>query len=68
MTGYALDPSPEEMRAMGEAAVDYVIGFIHGLSEAPAQNVDGALEAALEAEGARRPRRGLVRGGLRAVP
>ena len=32
---------------MGQAAVDYVIDFIHGLSEAPARNVDGALEAAL---------------------
>jgi hypothetical protein len=47
VTGYPLDPSPEQMRAMGEAAVDYVIDFIHGLSEAPAQNVEGALEAAL---------------------
>ena len=33
---------------MGEAAVDYVIGFIHGLSDAPAQNVDGALQEALK--------------------
>ena len=32
---------------MGQAAVDYVIDFIHGLSEAPARNVEGALEAAL---------------------
>ena len=32
---------------MGEAALEYVIGFIHGLEDAPAQNVDGALEAAL---------------------
>ena len=47
MTGYPFDPSPEEMRAMGEAALDYVIGFIHGLEDAPAQNVEGALEAAL---------------------
>jgi aromatic-L-amino-acid/L-tryptophan decarboxylase len=47
VTGYPFDPSPEEMRAMGEAALDYVIGFIHGLEDAPAQNVDGALEAAL---------------------
>ena len=46
MTGYPLDPSPEQMRAMGEAALKYVIGFIHGLDEAPAQNVEGALEAA----------------------
>jgi aromatic-L-amino-acid/L-tryptophan decarboxylase len=47
VTGYPLDPSPEEMRAMGEAALDYVIGFIHGLEDAPAQNVDGALDDAL---------------------
>ncbi len=47
MTGYPLDPSPEQMREMGEAALDYVIGFIQGLEEAPAQNVDGALETAL---------------------
>jgi aromatic-L-amino-acid decarboxylase len=44
---YPFDPSPEDMRAMGEAALDYVIDFIHGLDDAPAQNVDGALEAAL---------------------
>ena len=47
MSGYPLDPSPEQMRAMGEAAIEYVIGFIHGLDDAPARNVDGALEAAL---------------------
>ncbi len=47
MTGYPLDPSPEDMRAMGEAALDYVIDFIRGLPDAPAQNVEGALEAAL---------------------
>ena len=40
MTGYPLDPSPEQMRAMGRAAVDYVIDFIHGLPVAPARNVD----------------------------
>jgi aromatic-L-amino-acid decarboxylase len=47
VTGYPLDPSPEQMRAMGDRALDYVIGFIHGLDDAPARNVDGALEAAL---------------------
>jgi aromatic-L-amino-acid decarboxylase len=47
VTGYPLDPSPEQMREMGEAALDYVIGFLHGLEDAPAQNVEGALEAAL---------------------
>ncbi|HET9672736.1 MAG TPA: aminotransferase class I/II-fold pyridoxal phosphate-dependent enzyme [Actinomycetota bacterium] len=47
MSGYPLDPSPEQMREMGEAALEYVIGFLHGLEDAPAQNVEGALEAAL---------------------
>jgi aromatic-L-amino-acid decarboxylase len=51
VTGYPFDPSPEEMRAMGESALEYVIGFIHGLEHAPAQNVDGALEAALRLKG-----------------
>jgi aromatic-L-amino-acid decarboxylase len=51
VTGYPFDPSPEEMRAMGEAALDYVIDFIQGLPDAPARNVDGALEAALELKG-----------------
>ena len=36
---------------MGQAAVDYVIDFIHGLPEAPARNVEGALEAALALKG-----------------
>jgi aromatic-L-amino-acid decarboxylase len=47
VTGYPLDPSPEQMREMGREALEYVIGFIHGLEDAPAQHVDGALEAAL---------------------
>ena len=33
---------------MGGAALDYVIDFVHGLDEAPARNVEGALQAALE--------------------
>jgi aromatic-L-amino-acid/L-tryptophan decarboxylase len=51
VTGYPLDPSPEQMREMGEAALEYVIGFIHGLEDAPAQNVNGALDAALALKG-----------------
>jgi aromatic-L-amino-acid decarboxylase len=35
------------MREMGGAALEYVIGFLHGLEDAPAQNVEGALEEAL---------------------
>jgi aromatic-L-amino-acid/L-tryptophan decarboxylase len=52
VTGYPLDPSPEQMRAMGDRALEYVIGFIHGLDDAPARNVDGALEAALRLKAA----------------
>jgi len=43
---YPLDPSPEQMREMGEAALAYVIGFIGSLDEAPASNVEGAWELA----------------------
>jgi aromatic-L-amino-acid/L-tryptophan decarboxylase len=43
---YPLDPAPEDMRAMGETALDYLIGFIQGLEEAPAEATEGALELA----------------------
>jgi aromatic-L-amino-acid/L-tryptophan decarboxylase len=43
---YPLDPAPEDMRAMGEAALDYLIGFYEGLGEAPAENAEGGLEVA----------------------
>ncbi|MDH5314118.1 MAG: pyridoxal-dependent decarboxylase [Actinomycetota bacterium] len=43
-----LDPSPEEMRAMGEAALAYLIEFIHGLDDAPAEATEGAVELARE--------------------
>jgi len=43
---YPLDPKPDDMRAMGEAAVEYLIEFIHGLDEAPASNVEGAVALA----------------------
>ncbi|MGH2630749.1 MAG: pyridoxal phosphate-dependent decarboxylase family protein [Actinomycetota bacterium] len=43
-----LDPAPGDMRAMGEAALDYLIGFIHGLDDAPAEATDGAPEVARE--------------------
>jgi aromatic-L-amino-acid/L-tryptophan decarboxylase len=45
---YPLDPAPDDMQAMGEAALRYVIGFIHGLDEAPAQATDGGIELASE--------------------
>ena len=43
---YPLDPAPQDMRAMGEAALDYLIGFIHGLDDAPADATEGAIDLA----------------------
>jgi aromatic-L-amino-acid decarboxylase len=43
-----LDPAPGDMRAMGEAALEYLIGFIQGLDDAPAESTEGALELAQE--------------------
>lgn len=43
---YPLEPSPEDMRAMGEAALGFVIEFLHGLPDAPASDDDGAREVA----------------------
>ncbi|HET9722647.1 MAG TPA: aminotransferase class V-fold PLP-dependent enzyme [Actinomycetota bacterium] len=43
---YPLDPSPEQMREMGGAAVAYVAEFFHGLDEAPASNTEGAWDLA----------------------
>ena len=44
--GYPLDPSPEEMQAMGRAVLDALIGWIGGLDRAPATNTEGGLELA----------------------
>jgi len=41
-----LDPSAEDMRAMGRTAVEYLIGFIRGLDDAPATNAGAGLELA----------------------
>jgi aromatic-L-amino-acid/L-tryptophan decarboxylase len=41
-----LDPAPAEMRAMGESALEYLIAFIHGLDDAPAEATEGAVELA----------------------
>ncbi len=41
-----LDPKPEDMRAMGEAVVEYLVDFIGGLDDAPASNTEGALQQA----------------------
>ena len=43
-----LDPAPEDMRAMGETALEYLIGFIEGLDDAPAEATEGAIELARE--------------------
>ena len=43
-----LDPAPHDMRAMGEAALEYVIGFVEGLDAAPAEATEGAVELARE--------------------
>jgi aromatic-L-amino-acid decarboxylase len=44
--GYPFDPSPEQMREMGRAALDYAIGFLGRRSQAPASAFEGAEEAA----------------------
>jgi aromatic-L-amino-acid decarboxylase len=46
-----LDPKPEDLRAMSEAVVEYLIGFLGGLDEAPASNTEGALELARSLRG-----------------
>lgn len=38
---YPLEPSPAEMRAMGEAALDFLVGFVRDLPEAPAVDLEG---------------------------
>ncbi|HVD71015.1 MAG TPA: aminotransferase class V-fold PLP-dependent enzyme [Actinomycetota bacterium] len=43
---FPLDPAPQDMQAMGEAAVSYLIAFIQGLDEAPAEATEGALDLA----------------------
>ncbi|MFJ9614988.1 pyridoxal phosphate-dependent decarboxylase family protein [Streptomyces noursei] len=46
MREYPLEPSGPEMRAMSEAAMLVVEQFINDLPEAPAKDLDGALELA----------------------
>jgi aromatic-L-amino-acid/L-tryptophan decarboxylase len=48
---YPLDPAPEDMRAMGDAALEYVIDFIHGLETAPADNSRLGADVARELRG-----------------
>lgn len=44
--GMPLDPSPAQMREMGEATLAYLIDFIRGLDDAPAEATEGALDLA----------------------
>ena len=48
---YPLDPKPEDMRAMGDAAVEFLIDFIQGLDDAPTSNVDGGVKLARSLRG-----------------
>jgi aromatic-L-amino-acid decarboxylase len=43
---YPLEPSADQMRSMGEAALAYLIDFIRDLPAAPAAEAHGALELA----------------------
>jgi aromatic-L-amino-acid/L-tryptophan decarboxylase len=43
---HPLEPSAEEMRAMGEAALSFLIRFIETLPDQPASDMEGALEMA----------------------
>jgi aromatic-L-amino-acid/L-tryptophan decarboxylase len=43
---YPLEPTPDQMREMGQAALEYLVGFIQAQSELAASDVEGAMEAA----------------------
>jgi aromatic-L-amino-acid decarboxylase len=49
-TGFAFDPAPGEMRAMGRTVLDAVIAWIDGLKDAPAENTADALQVAAKLE------------------
>jgi aromatic-L-amino-acid decarboxylase len=49
---YPLEPAPEQMRAMGEAALGYLVEFVQSQDEAAAMDVEGAIEAARGVRGA----------------
>ena len=48
---YPLEPGPEQMRTMGEAALGYLIEFVQSQDEAAAMDVEGAIEAARSVRG-----------------
>jgi aromatic-L-amino-acid/L-tryptophan decarboxylase len=43
---YPLDPSPDDMRAMGQEALAYVVDFLQRRPDAPASAFEGAAETA----------------------
>ena len=43
---YPLDPTPEQMREMGRAALDYLVQFTASQDEQAAMDVEGAIDAA----------------------
>jgi aromatic-L-amino-acid decarboxylase len=46
MPGLPLEPSPQKLRALGEAALTLISGFIEGLEDTPASRTEGGLEVA----------------------
>ncbi len=44
---YPLEPGPDKLRSMGEAAVDALVAFVGGLGDAPALDREGAEELAV---------------------
>jgi aromatic-L-amino-acid decarboxylase len=46
VSGFPLDPKPDDMRAMGEAALDHVVSFLEGLETAPADNSERGVAVA----------------------
>ncbi|MFI6294233.1 pyridoxal phosphate-dependent decarboxylase family protein [Nonomuraea sp. NPDC050790] len=45
---YPLEPTPEDARAMGMAALEFVQTYVNGLADAPAGDFDGAAKLAAE--------------------
>jgi hypothetical protein len=52
---YLLDPSPDDMRSVGEEVLRYLVSFVKGLVAAPAATVDRGVERR-PVHHARRPR------------
>jgi aromatic-L-amino-acid/L-tryptophan decarboxylase len=52
---HPLEPNAEEMRALGEGALDLLVRFVEGLPTGPSADLDGALELARELRAAPPP-------------